>query len=88
MIEHLFYRRSPSYSIVIFCFLSPKTLKALKGSLTSFKNCSKRLRSEGVMALQTLGAGGGWGEGRERGLKLEIKHAQGGPRVVNKCCEL
>jgi len=42
--------------------LSPKTLKALKGSLTSFKNCSKRLRSEGVMALQTLGVGGG-GEG-------------------------
>ncbi len=28
-------------------------------------------------------AGGG-----ERGHKLEIKHAQGGPRVVNKCCEL
>lgn len=27
--------------------------KVLEGALISFKNCSKRLRSEGVMALQT-----------------------------------
>jgi hypothetical protein len=83
MIECLLYRRFSSYSIVIFCFLSSKTfVKALEGTLMSFKNCSKRLRSEGVMDLQTLGGGG------EKGHKLEIKNAQGGPRMVNKCCEL
>jgi hypothetical protein len=63
MIQHLLYRRSPSYSIVIFLFLESKDLcEVLEGTLISFKNCSKRLRSEGVMALQTLG-GGRRGEG-------------------------
>jgi hypothetical protein len=50
-----------------FLILELKDLcKALEGAFISFKICSKRLRSEGVMALQTLGG--------ERVHKLEIKH--------------